>query len=151
MKIHSLKGSTGNISANKIFRFLTSINNLTEESNYKQVKLLLDELKSDLEELFTIIDYNLNLRKPIATIDREAEKVEFNNEDIKQRLEELINLLEHDYGLVEVKFRELDQTIRNSKYRNKWEELEKCINTFDVDKAALVIENILQLLKVDND
>jgi HPt (histidine-containing phosphotransfer) domain-containing protein len=151
MRIHSLKGSTANISANKIFRFLASTNNLNDESNYKQIQSFLDELKSDLEELFITIDYNINLREPTEIIARATEKFEFSNDEIKQRLKELIDLLEYDYGLVEVKFRELDQTIRNSRYQNRWEELEKYINTFDVDRAILVIENILQLLKEDND
>jgi HPt (histidine-containing phosphotransfer) domain-containing protein len=63
MKIHSLKGSTGNISANKIYHSLLIINNISSDCDYDQIYILLDDFKRDLNELFAAIDYYLELNE----------------------------------------------------------------------------------------
>lgn len=151
MKIHSLKGLTGNISANKTYRCLMRMNDVAAKGEYDQIHMLLDEFKLNLEELFIAIDYNLELRAPVETRSGTIDKVAFEFDVIQQMLDELSLLFDEDYGLVDKKVKELGTVFINTKYHDQWADLEKRIGVFDIEGARIMIEALLQLLKKSDD
>jgi CheY-like chemotaxis protein/HPt (histidine-containing phosphotransfer) domain-containing protein len=147
MKVHSLKGSAGNISANKIYLCVSLINDLVIKGAYEEVGLLLDEFKHELNELFSAIEYTLNLRENKETIEEHINNKEIKFESVEILFEELSNLFDQDFGRVEEKVKELRVIFANSKYHKKWEELEMSVEMFDVNRANRIIIDILELLR----
>jgi hypothetical protein len=126
------------------------MNNVADEGNYDEMHTLLDNFKCDLNELFVAIDCVLDLREPVKKIKGTINNVALDFDVIKQLFGELTILLDEDYGIVDSKVSELEIVFINTKYYDKWVELEKCIRTFDVDRATKKIEALLQLVQADN-
>jgi two-component system sensor histidine kinase/response regulator len=147
---HTLKGTAGNISANKLYFSAANLNALIKQQLYKECTNSLKDFKLDLAELYKAIDdYLLKNVQDILPLDYEVKSAQLDVRLIENTFNELLILFDEDYGDVENKLRILENMFENSIYKNEWEELVSKTNIFDIDGAKYVIRKIGKALGID--
>lgn len=138
-ELHDLKGSAGNIGNISIYKNIMEleekIENETEKVNSNDFLKLEMKLKVAFEEI-----------KRLKENEKKLSEKTFSDENLKERLEELIELLEgYDIKSVEL-FDEIFENLVALNYEKEVSLIEKFLKLYDYEEAKKTCETILETL-----
>lgn len=136
-KVHSLKGISGNLGMNVVFDLCKEIEKIIENKNYTNLEDLIDSLKNELDTINRNID-QIKLHKEINN----NISNNLGNKDHKKIISKIISLLENNNFEILEYFEKNKNILKNIIDEDKFEILNKSINSFDFEKSLKILKNI---------
>ncbi len=136
---HTLKGSSGNISANDLYETATVVEQSCRKEDVDVASAKLRALQLSLEEVIN----GLAKLENIST--REAIDVapgEFDLTEGCALLEQFVSFIDTDFVEAESRLKSLRQLVAGGDYSTSLDELEKALNNFDTDAAKTITQRV---------
>jgi len=132
---HSLKGSSGNIGATRVYEYATSVEQFCLSQQVKQALAELDKLSVSLQEVIEGLKHldDPNNEAPFVS------NIVIDPDEFAALLSQLQGQLDSDLGEAQTSLQLLQQKAAGTEYSSTLTELEKALNNFDIDTAKSII------------
>jgi len=141
--IHTLKGTAGNIGANKVYAATTAFEDLSEDAQLNDIEPLLKKLERAIEQVFASI--MLLSKDSENVINIETEQVDIGQ--LKHSLQSLTKLL-NDNDLDASEFLEdIISKYDKTSFSNKLTQIKELVEQYDYDKSLVLVNKELQAIK----
>lgn len=138
--VHSLKGVSGNIGANELYRAAIDLEKALKEKQIKTISAQLNHVTAELEIVTNSVS---QIDQSILLEDSSTEAgIITDTEEIKRRLKKLKEYLDkYNSRSLEV-FNEIKTTLENKGLNEKSEEMRSCLEKYDFNNALAVLDGI---------
>ena len=145
---HTVKGVAGNLGAEDLFPVAADLEKAIKAKEMDGLEGLIDNFKAHLDVVMGGIQELEDRDTAAKQADAPAGEVTIDIDAVKPLLIEMAELLESDLMEAMSRLEALEQHLGNSKVWERFSQLEKYMNGFDMDSAVRSLEEIAETLSI---
>ncbi len=140
---HSLKGSGGNIGAALVYQHAAALEQACKAQDKDSAEQHLAQLIPVLDEVIS----GLKLLDELNAQNDQTTEISLDAEGIHAKLIEILPLLDSNIAEAQGGVERLRKMSMGGEWQDRIEELENTLNSFDIDAARIITEQLIQQLK----
>lgn len=141
---HSLKGSGGNIGAEKLHVDAAALEQACRDKDIERVMMLLTTLNSSLAEVVASLDILKDSTNTITNPAEVSNATSIDSEELNSLKNELIVLLDSDIAAAQTLAEKFKEIARGSGWETQVNEIVDALNRFDIDTVKISLNDICQ-------
>ncbi len=143
---HSVKGVSGNISANRLFSAARSLELQLNQESQENLSELLDHFIAAMDEVMNSLAFLARIKSSEVT--QPTDRSPINRASIAESIKELVALLDEFNMDAEQSFQNLNNQLSQQQYKQAMLKLDQAISNLEFDSATKILIELAESLNI---